>query len=519
MKPSGASLDRSTPAAPFAGPGSSLSAAEPSPGAAVSSPRPSATPSSGRAIWTRSGAFARCVAIAVLALIGGTLSLSLAGCHRQTTGPGKSQVAEAPAKPPVPVVTATVVREPVARNLVQNGLIIARSQINILPRTTGRILELRAMEGDRVKAGQILARLDTPELNWQLAQQKSMLLSSQANLDLARDNLIRLQELAREGVVSQQQLKAAEAQEKVAAAQVRQSKASIALMETQLANSVITSPITGTVVARALDVGAMALPSTPIMTIAQAGAFQVKLQVPERELPLIREGGRLYVTSVALPGERFPARIREISEMLDPQTRLIPVKADLERNGRLKIGMNVKATLVGRPHLGLVVPTRAILTDGAEQIVYVAERDQERWIARRVAIKTGVRTPERTEVVSGLASGDQVLVEGASFVRDGDAIAISPAREREAAEEAVNKALAMLGTAAEQPATADADNGENAPKPLRASKAASRAKASNPADGGNAAKTVTANATTNAPAKKSGNPQRASGAAPGAPKR
>lgn len=481
-------------------------------GPSASSPRPSAKPAPTRAIQVKFGAFAPCVAVAIPALIGGSLFLSLAACHRQEAGPGKSRAAEATAKPPVPVVTATAVREPVARDLVQNGVIIARSQINILPRTTGRILELRAMEGDRVSAGQILARLDTPELNWQLLQQKSMLLSAQANLDLARDNLARLQELAREGVVSQQQLKAAEAQEKVAVAQVKQSKASIALMETQLANSVITSPITGTVVARTLDVGAMALPSTPIMTIAQAGAFQVKLQVPERELPLIHEGGRLFVTSVALPGERFPARIREISEMLDPQTRLIPVKADLERNGRLKIGMNVKVTLAGRPHLGLVVPTQAILTDGAEQIVYVAETESGRHIARRVAIRTGVRTPEKTEVVSGLKAGDEVLVEGASFVRDGDAIAIRPASAKDAAVEATNAREAGPATSPAKVATnARDEEAQNASKTAKGVNVASdpgAAGASDPASALDAEKAVDA--------RHPGFARKASGAAPDA---
>lgn len=357
------------------------------------------------------------IARTLLPLLGA--ALLLAGCSRNVAPPDKAR-AKAAEKPPLPVLIAEVSRQPIAKDLIQNGIIIPRSQVNILPKATGRILELRAMEGDRVRPGQVLVRLDTPELNWQLAQQKSMLLSAEANLDLAEDNLVRLQELAREGVVSDQQLKAAEAQAKVAAAQVKQSKASIALMETQLSNSVITSPIAGTVVARSLDVGAMALPSTPIMTIAESGALQVRLQVPERDLPQVNEGGRLHVTSVALPGERFPARIREISEMLDPQTRLIPVKADLERNGRLKIGMNVKATVAGKAHVGLVVPTRAILTDGAEQIVYVAKDGK----ARRVPIETGVRTPERTEVVRGLGSGDKVLVEGASFVRDGDAISV-----------------------------------------------------------------------------------------------
>lgn len=339
----------------------------------------------------------------------------VAGCHR---GEKPGAVAK-PAMNPIPVSVQGASPQAVAQELIVNGSVIARSQVNVMPKITGRVVTLKVAEGDRVHRGQVLAVLDTPELSWQLQQQQSSLISAQANVDNANDTLARTRELATEGVISQQQLKVAETQAKVATSQLKQAKASISLMESQLANGTVTSPIDGVVLARGLELGSMAMPSTPLVTLAERGELQVKLPVAERDLGLVREGGQVTIRSVALPDESFPGRISEIAPMVDAQTRLITVKVDLKRSGRLKVGMNVSAAIAGLPHRGLVVPTEAILTDGAEQIVYLAQATS----ALRVAVLTGVSNPHVTEVVHGLKAGDPVIVKGNAFVKDGYPIA------------------------------------------------------------------------------------------------
>lgn len=339
----------------------------------------------------------------------------VAGCHR---GPRPDAKSDKATVAPIPVTTQPAQLSPVAKELIVNGTIIARNQVNVMPKTTGRILQLKVDEGTRVRKGQVIAVLETPELSWQLQQQKSALVTAEANLDQARDNLKRMKELAGEGVISQQQLIQAQTQTKVAEASVRQSKDSIALMESQLANGTITSPINGVVISKGLDVGAMAVPSSTIVTIAEAGDLQAKLPVAERDLGVVHEGGSATITSVALPGETFSGKISEIAPMVDPQTRLVSVKVDLARTQRLRVGMNVSAAIAGSPHQGLVVPTTAVLTDGAEQIVYLANGPK----AQRVAVTIGVQRQDWTEVTQGLKSGDPVIVKGASFVHDGDPI-------------------------------------------------------------------------------------------------
>lgn len=345
-----------------------------------------------------------------------SIALSLAvvvGCR----GPKPDTTKEA-ARAPVSVATVAASTRTMAKDLVVNGSIIAKSQVNVLPKTSGRILELRVEEGQRVSKGEVIAVLETPELGWQLQQQKSALISAEANRDQAEDNLTRMRELATEGVISQQQLKGAETQAKVAASQVKQAKAAISLMESQLANGTITSPISGVVLSKGLDTGAMAGPTSPIVTIAQAGSLQAKLPVAERDLGLVREGGRVTITSVALPGESFEGRISEIAPMVDPQTRLITVKVDLAQTGRLKVGMNVNGSIAGPARNVLAVPATAVLTDGAEQIVYRANAGK----AERVVVTTGMRAGDLIEVTSGLSPEAAVITEGASFVKHGDLV-------------------------------------------------------------------------------------------------
>ncbi|MEB3187277.1 MAG: efflux RND transporter periplasmic adaptor subunit [bacterium] len=347
-------------------------------------------------------------------------SLGLVACKRPEKPAEAAASAEA-TRSVVPVETVRVRPEPVSQDLVVNGTVIPRAQVQVLPKASGRLLTLSVQEGDRVSRGQIIARLETPELEWQLRQQESGILTAQANLEQARDNLTRISDLARDGAVSQAQLKAAQTQVKVAEAGIAQSRAAINLLKSQLSSGTVTSPISGVVVTRHVDPGALAGPSTPLVTIADTSALQVKLPVAERDLGLVREGGQVTVESVALPGEAFRGRVAEIAPLVDAQTRLIHVKVDLPAPGRLKVGMNVSTRLKGPAHAALVVPSAAIVTDGAEEIVFVAQASQ----AVRVAIAAGIRDPLRTEVVSGLKPGDAVIVKGSSFVKDGDPIAVN----------------------------------------------------------------------------------------------
>lgn len=358
--------------------------------------------------------------LACCLVLAATLPGALAGCHRNAVRPATRSAQQ----PPVPVTTVVAQEGPVARHATEDGSVIARSEVQILPRTTGRIAAMDVAEGDTVHAGQVIAQLEVPELTYQLEQQQSSLLSATANLAEATDNAQRMQELADQGVVSQQQLVQAQTQAEVARAQVQQTRAAIAQMEAQVANGTITSPIDGVVLTRSQNMGDMASPGTPLYTIAQQGGLQIRLAIPEADLPLAQVGEEIPISAVAVPGATFSARIAEVAPLVDPKTRLVTVKADLPPDTPVRIGMDVSAVLHGSSHQALVVPAEAIVVVGAEQIVYVV-RDGHAW---RTPIQTGLRSDGEVEVTSGLAAGNTVVVKGSSFLSDGIPVTVTGAR-------------------------------------------------------------------------------------------
>ncbi len=397
-------------------------------------PRPSAT-------VAHPGALGRFLRRSVATLV---IAGSLAGCHRG----GVKQDAAA-TRPSIPVTVVSVRRQVVARPLDLTGNVIAENQVSVVPKTTGRIVELAVDEGYRVKAGQTVAVLNTPQLGLEVQQQQSAVVTAQANLDQATDNLKRMVDLASQGVVSDQELQQARIQSRVAQSQLKQARAALALTQTNLDDRVVKSPLSGVVVQKVQDVGAMASPGSPIVVIAN-GTYQAKLSFAERDLPSIYTGLHLTLSADGLPGQHFLGTVSEISEMVDPQTRLLSCKVNLARNGMLKIGMNVQGLVTASPHEALVVPTDALLNDGGQTVVYVFKADR----AREVPVTVGVRTAKLTEVTSGLSLGERVIEKGNSFLHDGDPVAIASTSAQPAVPTSAPAASSSSTPATEGPAHA-----------------------------------------------------------------
>ena len=380
------------------------------------------------------------------------LAASLAGCH-----PAAVKHDARATRPPIPVTVVSVRRQVVARPLQLSGSVIAENQVSVVPKTTGRIVELAVDEGYRVKAGQTVAILNTPQLGLEVQQQQSAVVTAQANRDQAADNLKRMLDLAGQGVVSDQQLQQARIQSRVAQSQLKEARAALALTQTNLDDRVVTSPVSGVVVEKVQDVGAMASPGSPIVVIA-SGAYQAKLSFAEHDLPSIYTGLHLTLSAAGLPGQQFRGIVSEISEMVDPQTRLLSCKVNLAHHGMLKIGMNVRGLVTASPHEALVVPTDALLNDGGQTIVYAFRAGR----AREVPVTVGVRNAELTEITSGLSPGDQVIEKGNAFLHDGDPVALAQAAAGPAASPSAVPAVPTSMPATTEPSTTRIPLGQNA---------------------------------------------------------
>ncbi|HEY9766811.1 MAG TPA: efflux RND transporter periplasmic adaptor subunit, partial [Chroococcales cyanobacterium] len=321
-------------------------------------------------------------------------TILLAGCH------GKAKTADLSTQD-VNVTTVAVQTGVVDETLTANGTVIPANEVKVMPKTAGRI-SWAVVEGTRVSAGESIATLELPELASQLGIQQAALEMARTNRESAKTNLGRMRSLFGQGGISAQQLDGAQTQADVAARQVESARAAINSLKTQLNNGAITAPFAGIVTSRYTDVGGMASPNAPLFNLAKLGRLQVKLPISEKDLGKIKLGLKASVSSSAYPGKTFSARLSEISPAIDPTSRLLNLKLDLQEGAdRLKLGMFVTASLSCASHPGLMLPASAVLADGPDSIVYKADGLK----AKKVQVAIGVRDGDRLEIVSGLKNG------------------------------------------------------------------------------------------------------------------
>ncbi len=305
---------------------------------------------------------------------------------------------------------------------------------------TGRVLRAIARLGDAVEQGAPLFELESTDL----VQASNDLLSAVDNLnkarttlDLARRNEQRQRDLLAARAAARRDYEQAQADAANAASDLRVAETTLAaardrlrvlgrtpeqiarIEETRQVNAVVTvtAPIAGTVVQRRVGPGQWltAGAGDPVYTIADLSTMWLVAAVREMDAPMVRVGQEVTVTVGALPDHNFRARITSIGAGLDPQTRRLPVRAEVEDPEHL-LKPEMFATFrinVGTMAEAVAVPTSAVIYRGAEASVWLALPDN-RFILRR--IQPGMRTGDTLEVLSGLAPGDRVVTGGALFV-------------------------------------------------------------------------------------------------------
>jgi RND family efflux transporter MFP subunit len=316
------------------------------------------------------------------------------------------------------------------------GSLRAKQRVEIMPKVSGRLLELRADRGDRVGAGQIVARLEDDELRQQVrraeaAQQVARASLTQREAELANREmeLERYRNLSADGVVSSQQVETAStnvqvsrAQMSLARAQIAQADAELEELRIRLGQTEIASPLTGIVATRYVDAGALLSSSTPILLILDLSTMLTVINVPERDVNKIAVGSAAKVTMDALAGEEFVGRVVRISPILDPQTRTAPVEIELENAGE-----HLKAEMFARVDLNLeterealLVPRDALVYRNDRQGVFLVDGET----ARFQPVETGLTEGDLVEIVDGVGEQDAVVSRGANLLQNGDAVRV-----------------------------------------------------------------------------------------------
>lgn len=373
------------------------------------------------------GRTGRCAAALLI-----TTTLLLSGCGG--AGPAEAQAAEKDGKAEkaadaVPVEAVAASRRAVAASYTGTAALEPRGESQVVAKTSGVALAVLVEEGQQVRAGQPLVRLDPDRARLAVAQ-------SEAQLRKLENNYQRAQKL-----VGQQMVSAADVDQiKYDLENVR---AQYRLATLELSYTTVIAPISGVVASRSIKTGNFVQINTPIFRIVDNSRLEATLNVPERELATLRPGQPVTLIADALPGKTFPGTVDRISPVVDAGSGTFRVVSGFGEDaeglqpgmfGRIRIDYDQRAD-------ALVVPRLALLDDGEPAVFRVREGK-----VARVPVKLGYAEGPWVEIREGLAAGDQVVTAGKVALRDGTAVQVIGAKS------------AATATAAAKPAPAKAES-------------------------------------------------------------
>lgn len=362
----------------------------------------------------------------LLATILLTVALSAAGCSKKHDA-DKAETAPAAVVKGVTLEVVTLAAVPDLLDVV--GSVQARTSAVISARIPGSISVLRVREGDRVRKGQLLAKLDAQEHQATAAVATAGIEEARRGLDeavsrkkLADTTFDRYNNLLKEQAVTRQEFDVRQTEKDVAAqgvaraeSRLKQAQEGSKAASTLSGYTRIIAPISGIITSKQADLGASVFPGQPLMTIEDEGNYQLELALPENVATRVRPGTPLQVTLDAV-GSSFAARIAEIVPTADPASRTFVAKVALNQKG-LKSGMFGRGAIaLGTTTSGITVPKKAVVEHGALTSVWALDKGN---IARMRIVRVGRVTGERVEILAGLSEGDRVAVAGVLKITEG----------------------------------------------------------------------------------------------------
>lgn len=336
-----------------------------------------------------------------------------------------------------PVVsTITPTHAPDAQELLLPGSVTPWTDAAIYARTSGYVQNWYTDIGAHVKAGQLLAQIDTPELDAQLRQAQADAATAEANYRFAQSTSQRWQTMLQTQSVAQQdaEAKSSDAAAKLAALQAAQ--ANVARLDELVAYQKVTAPFDGVITVRNIQVGALitaggtpGLATLPgeLFHIAQTDRLRVYVDVPQDDASLVNPGTSVWLTTQQYPGRRFPASVARSANAIDPVSRTLHVEVDVDNHdGALMPGAYAQVHLaLTNPTPALDLPASALLFRPDGVTVAVVDT-HDRVQLRNVTIGRDFGT--YVEIATGLAATDRVINNPGDAIATGETVRVtSPA--------------------------------------------------------------------------------------------
>lgn len=328
-------------------------------------------------------------------------AVSLAGCGHKT------DLTVAGSQSPATVRVQIIERHQRIATEEVVGTVQAKLRSVIEAKVSGKIDQMLVVPGQKVKRGELLASIEAREVQARLDQ--ALAVRQQAAGDVKR-----FATLLEQKILSQSEYDNAQSKFRVADAAVNEA-------ETLLSYTRVTAPFDGTVTRKHADVGDLAAPGKPLLELEDSTALRLEADVPEAVVGRLTLGNKLPVRISALETE-LEGIISEISPAADPGSRTFLVKLDLPPTPKLRAGQFGRVAMPVGETTALRVPQSAVIQRGQLELIFAVVDNK----AQMRLVKTGKRLGDEVELVSGVETGETVVVENAASLQDAQALIIKP---------------------------------------------------------------------------------------------
>jgi len=337
-------------------------------------------------------------------MLGLSLALVVSACKPKSDENADSKKIEAK----IPVEVALVARGAMLASFQGTAALEAEATAQVVSKSSGVILQILVEEGDRVRAGAVLARLEND-------RQRLSLTQAQANLRKVENDFKRQTELFNRKLIGSDVFERVKFE-------LETQRASYDIVQLELSYTTIRAPIAGMVSQRLVKLGNQIQLGQTLFRIDDFDPLEARVAVPEREMQAIKTGQDVQMLVDAISGQVFTGKVARVSPIVDPKTGTFDVIAQFQDNGSgLRSGMFGRVKIVTAIHPNaLLIPRAALLGEGRDAAVFVIDGTK----VKRVALSTGLTADGKVEVLSGLKAGDSVVTLGQNSVREGSEVQV-----------------------------------------------------------------------------------------------
>jgi membrane fusion protein (multidrug efflux system) len=310
------------------------------------------------------------------------------------------------------VTPATIVERPFVDRLEVLGVAKGRESVTLTSNTSEMIDSVHFRPGEAVKRGQILVQLKSNE-------EDADILEARADVALAKSNAERWAELGKRGFAPQATVEQYQST-------YERARASLAAAESRRGDRVIRAPFSGVIGLTDIAPGTLISPGTAIATLDDLSVIRVDFDIPDRYLPLVREGQGISASTDAYPGERYAGRIARIDTRIDERTRAVKARAEFPNPGaRLKPGMLIRVGIDRGQRMALAAPESGVQFSGAGSYVLVIAKRGDATVAQQRPVITGLNQGGFVEIREGVQAGERIVADGLNRVQPNQPVRVS----------------------------------------------------------------------------------------------